>query len=137
MKPEFLSEIALSMNMVGSRYTCNPPPTETDEDWLVLINEKDYNRVLCVLNEQGFDLDNPNGHYRPENSAFNSWRGPENLNIILTSDVGFHNRFLAATSLAKRYNLLDRSERVLLFQTVLYGSIFDPIQFIQKPKDWY
>lgn len=45
---------------------------------------------------------------------------PENL--IITSSQVFHQRFLAASSVAKRLNLLEKSDRIALFQAVLYGN---------------
>lgn len=131
MKPTFLEPIALCMNMVGSRYTVDPPPTDTDEDWLVLIPEKNFKdgRAVQLLDENRFGLDNPSAHYRADEGLFNSWRGPENTNILITANRDFHNRFLAATSLAKKYNLKTRPERVELFQAVLYGAILDRGQF--------
>jgi len=131
MKPTFLEPVALCMNMVGSRYTVDPPPTDTDEDWLVLISEKHFKdgQALGILTENHFRLDNPSEHYRADESMFNSWRGPENTNILITANRDFHNRFLAATSLAKKYNLTPRSARVELFQAVLYGTIANRGQF--------
>ncbi len=137
MKPTFLEPVALCMNMVGSRYTVDPPPTDTDEDWLVLIPEKHFKDGMAVslLDKNRFGLDNPSEHYRADQSLFNSWRGPENTNILITANRDFHNRFLAATSLAKKYNLKTRPERVELFQAVLYGTIADREQF-QVDEHW-
>lgn len=131
MKPTFLEPVALCMSMVGSRYTVDPPPTDTDEDWLVLIPEKHFKdgRAVQLLDENRFGLDNPSEHYRADQSLFNSWRGPENTNILITANRNFHDRFLAATALAKKYNLKTRPERVELFQAVLYGTILDRGQF--------
>lgn len=139
MKPEFLEPVSLCMNMVGSRYTVDPPPTDTDEDWLVLIPEKHFKngKAISFLIENGFDLDNPSAHYRADEGLFNSWRGPENTNILITANRNFHNRFLAATSLAKKYNLKTRPERVELFQAVLYGTISDSGQFAVENGVFY
>ena len=122
MKPDFLNEIAISIEPVGSRVTCDPAPTDTDEDWLVLVREKDVHRATDLLGDKnGFHLDNPSEHYRPEQSTFNSWRGPNNTNLIVTFDPSWHYRFQTATKLAKRFNLMLKEERVALFQAVLYG----------------
>lgn len=133
---DFLNDICLCKNMVGSRYTVDPPPTDTDEDWLVLIPEKHFKNgtALQALSENGFYPDNPNEHYRADESTFNSWRGPGKLNVLITANRDWHNRFLAATSLAKKYNLKTRPERVELFQAVLYGAISDRGQFSEENK---
>lgn len=137
MRPTFLEPIALCMNMVGSRYTVDPPPMDTDEDWLVLIPEKHFKDGLAtsLLSENGCALDNPNEHYRADESLFNSWRWANNTNILITANRDFHNRFLAGTALAKKYNLKTRPERIELFQAVIYGSIFECGQFETEKLD--
>jgi hypothetical protein len=119
MKPEFLSDIAFSITPVGSRVTCDPPPTDTDEDWLV--HSYNVQKAIDLLSQNGFTLDNPNLHYAPDTGAFNSWR-KGNVNVILTKDYDFNRRFLAASAMAKRFNLLEKPDRVALFQAVLYGN---------------
>lgn len=44
------------------------------------------------------------------------------VNLIVTQDNKFYDRFMAATSVAKRLNLLDKADRIALFQAVLYGN---------------
>ena len=127
MKPEFLEQYATSIVPVGSRVTCDPAPMDTDEDWLVLIKEKNYNAVLYELDRHLFTLDRPNTHYRPENNTFNSWRGQEGENLIITSESSFYIKFLAATHVAKNLNIMSKQDRVMLFQAVLYGIRYDPI----------
>lgn len=121
MKPQFLSDIAISITPVGSRVTCDPPPTDTDEDWLVIIKYPKLNDSLFLLEKEGYKLDNPKEHYRPEEGRFNSWR-KGNTNLIVTRDLEFHRRFLAATHVAKTLNVMKKQDRVTLFQAVLYGN---------------
>jgi hypothetical protein len=44
------------------------------------------------------------------------------LNLIVTDDEGFADRFMLATRLCTRLNLKMKDERVALFQAVLYGN---------------
>lgn len=119
MKPQFLSDIAISITPVGSRITCDPPPTDTDEDWLV--HSYHVQQAIDLLSQNGFELDNPNHHYAPDTGVFNSWRKGK-VNIILTKDYEFNRRFISATAIAKKFNLLKKEDRVTLFQGVLYGN---------------
>ena len=128
MKPEFLADIAITITPVGSRVTCDPPPVDTDEDWLVLLKHHKFLDGLQFLESEGFKLDNPNEHYRPEEGRFNSWRKGD-TNLIVTRDWEFHRRFLAATHVAKTLNVMKKQDRVTLFQAVLYGAIADREQF--------
>lgn len=119
---EFLNKLAVSITPVGSRVTCNPPPTNTDEDYLVFVycfNNDDLNSLMHLVGATS-DSDDEYRNEAGEPSAFKSYR-LDNLNFIVTSDSVFHARFLAATSRAKELNLMLKSERVALFQTILYG----------------
>lgn len=112
--------LALSCVPVGSRITCTPPPTDTDEDYLMLIAQEDVDTVVGALQRAGYELDNPSQHYEPANSQFNSWRKGQ-FNLIVTQDPRFFYNFLRATREAKAQNLMDKADRVTLFQRYLYG----------------
>jgi hypothetical protein len=123
---------------VGSRVTCNPPPVDTDCDYLVLAGDLLWCRLLTghewreqemfspektVWVSAGSDV-NDSENTTPENQRFRSYRNGDD-NIIVTKSVEFYDRFLAATSVAKRLNLMRKSDRVALFQAVLYGNRCD------------
>jgi hypothetical protein len=78
-------------------------------------------KVIEAVHVNGFHLDNPSVHYRPEEGKFNSWRKGE-TNLIITGDFDFFRRYLSATEVAKKFNLMSKEDRVLLFQSVLYGN---------------
>ena len=102
---------------VGSRVTCNPKPFDTDEDWLIL----DDCDVLEKLQSFGFISEgDPQFYTGNDNGSFRSLR-LANYNAIVTPDMKFFNLFMTATELAKRFNLLEKNDRIALFQAVLYG----------------
>lgn len=102
---------------VGSRITCNPPPVDTDEDWLVLLNSE----AQQSLEAAGFTQEgSPEFYTGSDVGGFRSWR-LGSINVITTPDPGFFHLFITATTLAKRFNLLKKSDRIALFQAVLYG----------------
>lgn len=110
---------------VGSRVTCNPAPTGTDEDWLVLTSK--YLKLVSRLsNAYGFDRggseveDEDDSHF-----GFSSLKLGE-INLIVTGNEKFYSRFLAASSVAKRLNLLDKSDRIALFDAVIHGKACQP-----------
>lgn len=111
--------LGLSANIaaVGSRITCNPPPQNTDEDWLALCFED----PKPALEAAGFVQDgNPEFYTGNDDGGFRSWRLGD-VNVITTESPEFYEKFLAATHLAKRFNLLQKNDRIALFQAVLYG----------------
>ena len=127
-----IGELPTKVTAVGSRVTCNPPPTSTDRDWLVLIDAAKFDFFAAELLADGWEVGGsmiPNDeNYLPEVVRFNSFTKtidgtPENL--IVTASPEFHKRFLAASAVAKRLNLLDKGDRIALFQAVLYGAHTD------------
>lgn len=102
---------------VGSRVTCDPPPQDTDEDWLCLVRDDPAQRMIGA----GFTQDGlPEFYTGNDNGGFRSWRRGD-INIVITQDEAFARKFLAATELARRFNLLAKADRIALFQAVLYG----------------
>ena len=103
----------------GSQYTCNPPPdmATSDEDWLVHT----WTDAAALLIEAGFTQQGqPEFYTGNEDGGFKSWRRGE-VNLIITQDLAFFNKFRTATELARRFNLLEKQDRIALFQAVLYG----------------
>lgn len=114
---EALEDVLTSAKPVGSRVTCDPAPTNTDEDWLVLVREVPIGR----LQEAGFGQEgSPEFYTGNDAGGFRSWRKGE-INLITTQSDEFFRLFLTATYLAKRFNLLRKPDRIALFQAILYG----------------
>lgn len=109
---------------VGSRVTCNPAPTDTDIDYLVFTTNPYKLRDAVFLD--GYEL----GGSRlldaecplDSQDRFSSYTKGE-VNLIVTSDKQFFDKFVVATHVAQKLNLLQKSDRITLFQAVLYGNI--------------
>ena len=114
---EALTDALVNAEPVGSRGTCDPAPTDTDEDWLGLVREVPVEK----LQEAGFSQEgSPEFYTGNDAGGFRSWRKGE-INLITTQSYEFFRLFLTATYLAKRFNLLRKQDRIALFQAVLYG----------------
>ena len=106
----------------GSRIVCNPPALNTGEDWMLLIKKHHEYIVYLKLKELNFSIcsfhfaENENNKF----CYFSYKRGL--LNILVTYDIHFYLKFFLATKLAKRKNLLDKNDRIKLFQVVLYDN---------------
>ena len=114
-----LSISAHQLLPAGSQYTCNPPPPieGSDEDWLVHVWSDPTEALLA----HGFtQLGQPEFYTGNDNGGFKSWRRGH-INLIITPEAEFFDRFKTATYLAKRYNLLEKQDRIALFQVILYG----------------
>jgi hypothetical protein len=107
---------------VGSRVTCVPAPTNTDEDYLALVQTSERHSILMeALAADNWKLGGSLVLAREKKSPFLSFTLGE-LNLIVTESAYFYERFLVATALAKRLNVLDKEDRKAIFQAVLYGN---------------
>jgi hypothetical protein len=121
---DILTALGCTVEPCGSRVTCNPPPTDTDADYLVQIVQSDretVGRVVNALSAAGFQWEG-NEHYQDAAGDFMSWRGDDNVNLIVTANSEFATRHRAATALCRRLNLMAKPDRIALFQAVLYAN---------------
>lgn len=121
--PAAILEHAADWQLVGSRVTCNPAPVGTDQDILVYVLPKNFDRLFSALERDGWTFDGSEAYVNSveEGDGFRSYRKGD-INLVITSDRGFYSRFMAATSIAKHLNLLQKADRIALFQAVLYGN---------------
>ena len=113
------STFVLCATPTGSRRICNPPPEGSDMDWIVLAESES---LYGWLTQRGWEVE---GGYAVSGTAcegdFRSFR-KEEINLIVTSKRDFYNAFSLATKVARRLNLLEKKDRVVLFQAILYGN---------------
>lgn len=110
-----LNDYAKSYQMTGSRYICDPAPSDTDEDYIALVS---LNRIPQFINA-GFDLNTDTELY-DDCPDFYAFRAGE-FNIIIVAEPEMYRRWVDATEQAKALNLLAKPDRIALFQKVLYG----------------
>jgi len=108
---ELYQEVALT----GSSYICNPPVTDTDIDYTLYSHNWDKLDDWC---EQNYFKTNWEDYAIDEFRSYK--RGV--INLIVTNDATFYKRFVKATELAKQLNLLDKQQRIDLFDFVMYES---------------
>lgn len=112
----FLDKV-VKMEYVGSRITCNPPPTDTDEDVLLLTDDLTMLIADCI--EVGFTRDGTHTASYP--TGFVSLRNGT-MNFIVTDDEEFYKKFMLATHVCKFLNLKSKADRICVFQAILYGN---------------
>jgi hypothetical protein len=135
---KFLQGKYLQAYPVGSKVTCKPPPTDTDTD--ILVKVEDIEVFACHAELLGYGQSHRASRIAPSppdsgSMAFVSLRREDdNVNLIVTASDEFVRKFLAATSVARRLNLLDKRDRIALFQAVLYANVV-PVPAIPEPTD--
>jgi len=105
-----------TISATGSREICTPPPTDTDQDYLIYVAPDDIDKLLAEVDALGFTRESE--FYI--GTEFLSYR-KEDINLIVTDSKQFHQKFKLATYLAKRFNLLEKTDRISLFTAVLYN----------------
>ena len=109
-------ENVVEMEYVGSRVTCVPAPTDTDEDVLILTDN--LGTFVRRCNKAGFK---DTGSYT--GAAFHSLRHGE-INLIITNEKEFYDKFMLATHVCKSLNVLDKQHRITVFQSILYEKAY-------------
>lgn len=100
----------------GSSVVCNPPVTDTDIDVVILVN--DPPEVCAGLEDAGWDSCGETEKYGGDGSTFTAYR-KDKLNYIIVEDPAVFDQWEAATLLATKRNLIDKSDRIKLFENIV------------------
>jgi hypothetical protein len=106
-------DCVLKSHPTGSRYICNPAPTDTDNDTVFLVNG--YHDWVSILLNDGWE--DCGKQYEGHDAEFRAFRKGEE-NYIVTEDIQFYLSYLKATEGAKALNLLNKEDRIKLFQAI-------------------
>ena len=114
-------DFVLGKHPTGSFYTVWPQVTITDRDYVLLVTNLEA--AEKGLAASGYDNTSARGEedYGTEKSM-QCYR-KDNLNLIVTEDKEFFDKWLEATALAKILNLKDKHLRIALFSYILYGKL--------------
>jgi hypothetical protein len=105
----------------GSRYICQPPVLDTDEDHVVLVPNLDV--AANRLEDDGWVInwDDPAYQYGENNEVEFVTARKGHLNLIIYDNPHGYAAFVAATEVALVLNLTDKEHRVALFKAVCGG----------------
>jgi hypothetical protein len=110
----------------GSRVICNPAPVDTDEDFVVLIQCREAIDFVEHMQSLGYSQDGCETYdilvELEEQGGWASFK-KDTTNYIVTMDEKFFDKWVLATNIAKRLNLLNKEDRVKLFQFILYETV--------------
>ena len=98
----------------GSNYICNPPVEDTDIDTMYYV--KNLTETDEQLIKEGWTDCGKEGYKRQ--GIWKAYRKGK-YNAIITNSFDFYLKFEAATELAKKRNLLDKEERIELFNIIV------------------
>ena len=110
MIPSYLYKVSFP---TGSNYICNPPVTDTDIDQMFLVY--DLYRAAEELDQLGWkECRSKNNNEYPTDVMLAFRLGVNNA--LLTDNEEYFNNFYKATEEVKRRNLLNKADRIALFE---------------------
>lgn len=109
----------LEFHRTGSSYICDPPVTNTDVDYVCLVEESSKVILDTWLTNQGYT--DVSKMY--EGTDFISAR-KERLNLIIVWSDSNYEGWVEATLQAKELNLTNKEDRVALFKKVRNEVMF-------------
>ena len=117
---KLLNNYIVDLFPTGSRVICNPPVLNTDEDWILLIEEKNILKSIKILNASNYYEGGSEIQMLAREQHNYSFKHYDNgLNLIITVNRTYFNSFKQATILATKLNLVDKQDRIKLFQFTL------------------
>lgn len=99
---------------VGSRVTCNPAPTDTDRDILVLCVEGEKGELCDMIARAGGEVC---GNVDYGDDMIPMRLGEDNF--LVTEDEDYYEKFLAVTAVARGLNIMDKNSRHAMFKALL------------------
>jgi hypothetical protein len=115
-----LIEMGCFVKKTGSKVICNPPPSDSDTDYLVnCFNDKRLLVITHYLEKEGFESESES--YEGHDNDFNSYR-KGNINLIVTSDSEFSEKHCLATAVCRKLNLVNKDDRIMVFKAFLYNE---------------
>lgn len=117
-----VSQYVIDYRPTGSWVMCDPPVLNTDKDYIILVNDF-YSYAEELRDDYGFEC--TTGEYPvpvEDASQFSTFRRGD-INLIVTERKQFFDDFCDATELSTALNLLDKKQRIILFQYVLYWHL--------------
>lgn len=118
LSPE-MAEFVLQAAPTGSRVIVDPPILNTDDDYVLRVSNLPM--FTQMAEAAGWST-----RQAPSVPMFQSYRKGV-VNLIVTESVNFFDRFEVATALARRFNLAKKSDRIAVFQAVLYAEKYEVV----------
>jgi hypothetical protein len=109
------------IHQTGSSIICNPPVIDTDIDFVISTEKEDELHRFLIVN--GFNRSSSDEEeYDLVVEGFSCYR-KDNINLIITTDHSWYKKWVNATKIAKKLNLLKKADRIVLFKFVLYDEV--------------
>ncbi len=117
---EIPENLFIGIYQTGSSVICDPPVTNTDIDFIICTGKQ--KQLDKFLTDNGFDNSTEDQvEYELEGEGFFCYR-KDNVNLIVTTQYDWYLKWVTATKLAKKLNLLKKEDRITLFKFILYDE---------------
>lgn len=102
----------------GSRIICNPPPTDTDEDWIILFEDGKLEALEYSLTKDGWKTI----HGYEFDSLLELTARMDETNLLFTTDQKYYEQWLLAVRVCKYLNLQVKEHRGMV-HAILTGEV--------------
>lgn len=123
--PQFIRDSTVNITRVGSRVTVNPPPMDTDDDYLILTAF--YQDTANWLLDNGWELGgsrDPQWNVESVNGVQGIWNSfrKDDINLIVTNSNEFYSKFRLAAAVCRRLNLASKQDRIIIHRAIMNGE---------------
>lgn len=122
MKPieEILVTLYTECFRTGSSVICSPPVLTTDID--VMMHTKNVVSLYEYLLDNGWEPSK--GDYSSDTGPVRCWHSfrKGEYNLLITDDLEYYSKFEEATIVATKLNLLNKTDRIYLFNYITQGD---------------
>jgi len=113
--PDSIEDLCIACVPVGSRVTCNPPPTDTDQDILCLVNPDEEEGFFMWIEKHGWEFEGDEKYEMDEFTSYRKTVDDDEMNLIITTKPEWFDSFLDATRECKEKNVLTKEGRIAVF----------------------
>jgi len=133
----------LTITPTGSRFNCDPPVMNTDQDYLI-YTPCDISQELIAAGYTKTTIDPADLQQMKSTQSipkkggnadetFESWRR-DDINLIVTLSSEFYHKHKVAGYVCKAMNVRDKDHRIMIYHAVMYGEFDGPIPQFSLPR---
>lgn len=120
---------AENVYLTGSRAICYPPPSTSDEDWVVFCPTEKQPEFQRMILDAGFTI---SGATDEKDYQENDRWIADGIDLIVCHTKEAFKRWQVATMVCRSLNLQKREDRCMVFHAIRHGNWVPPETFVRS-----
>lgn len=120
-------DLVIDRQLTGSYYICDPPVYNTDIDIMLLVSVDTYKKFCDDLVTDGWERGGSASVVNPD--GWTSFKKKNQFgtlyNFLVIYDKEHYDKMTFATELARKLNLLQKKDRIILFESIVKNKVVD------------